>query len=312
MLTAILVFCSLLTFGILFGTYISQATYKKGMIFAVTLPKEAAKHDDIKRIQAIFKKQMMNISILFVVSLIPFFFLRETFQVAYFILWIFVLVVASVIPFRHAHRDTLALKRKYDWFIGEQKHVQQDSQALSDDTTIYSDDDEYWGNGFTYHNPHDRRVFVQKRIGIGMTVNTGTTAGKWFIGVTIGFAVALLMWVLYLAINSEFSPPVLSIREGQRIEIDYVMYDVEFPKESIIDLALVEDLPSGIKTNGEATSEVARGHFRLDELGKSRLYVYKNNPPYIRIQLEDEYIFYNEKEPSETKQVYEQLQQMLQ
>ena len=454
MLTVILLFSSLITYAIMLGTYLSQAKYKDGMIFAVTLPKEAAKHRDIERIRAVFKKQMTNISIVFAVLLIPLFFLSETFQALYFLIWMFVIVIGIVFPFRRAHRDTLALKRKNDWFVGARKVVQTDLRAMmrkneraapywlyaiplasaigltiywmrdgmmllgvtaiftvlllafagaafrnartkvyssnsqlnvslnqasrriwsytffslalvevfhfyligcsilnenavfndlwiaipmvftivplvlilnanykikrivndavaSDGTIIYSDEDEYWGNGFTYHNPHDRRVFVEKRIGVGMTVNTGTTAGKWFIGVTIGIAAAIVIGVSFLTIYSELSPPVLTITEEQRVEIDYMMYSVDFPAEAMIDIALVNEIPQGWKTNGEATDTVARGHFRLNDLGKSRLFVYKNNPPYIRIQLEDEYIFYNEKDAGETERVYERLQQLL-
>ncbi|OPA76253.1 hypothetical protein BVG16_18840 [Paenibacillus selenitireducens] len=63
--------------------------------------------------------------------------------------------------------------------------------------------------------------------------------------------------------------------------------------------------------NGEAADQYARGHFRLKELGNSRLYIFKNNPPYIRINLENGYIFYNEKESSKTAQVFEQLQKQV-
>ncbi|MCJ8012154.1 hypothetical protein MUG84_10400 [Paenibacillus sp. KQZ6P-2] len=48
----------------------------------------------------------------------------------------------------------------------------------------------------------------------------------------------------------------------------------------------------------------------MKELGKSRLYIFKN-PPYIRMKLDDVYIFYNEKDPLQTKQVFEQLQKQM-
>ena len=63
--------------------------------------------------------------------------------------------------------------------------------------------------------------------------------------------------------------------------------------------------------NGEATDEVARGHFRIDDIGKARLFLYRNNPPYIVIKLEEETIFYNEKDPALTLEKYEQLMQIV-
>jgi hypothetical protein len=89
------------------------------------------------------------------------------------------------------------------------------------------------------------------------------------------------------------------------------MYSFDFNRTEIKQLKLVEQVPSGTKLNGEATEKNLRGHFRLKELGKSRLYIFKNNPPYIQIKLEDVYIFYNEKDPLQTKQLYEQLQKQV-
>ncbi|MEF3306168.1 hypothetical protein [Paenibacillus sp. GYB003] len=70
-------------------------------------------------------------------------------------------------------------------------------------------------------------------------------------------------------------------------------------------------IPSGTKTNGEGTHTFARGHFKLNELGKSRLYVFKN-PPYIRIKLPDTYVFYNERDRQQTERLFEQLQKRVQ
>ena len=450
MLTAILLISAVITYAVMMGTYLPQANYSNGMLFAVTLPKEAAQHEAVERIRERFKKDTRNISILMLVSLVPAFFLGMSFQILYYLIWLCALVVVIVFPFRRAHRDTLALKRRNEWFIGDKKAVQTDLRAMmlknkrsapywlfaiplafsvwltvwlkesglmalgitamltvvlfafisamfrnartkvysrnsdlnvslnqaarsiwtytflslafievlhfaligyfllsesseleqvwiaypavytlipialiwnasrrikrivdeaveTDGQTIYSDGDEYWGNGFTYHNPNDPRVFVEKRVGIGMTVNTGTAAGKWFMGITLGIAAAVLIGVSFLLVQSELKPPVLSISEERQIEIDYVLYSIDFPAEAMLDVALVEELPRGRRINGEATDTVARGHFNLDGLGKSRLYLFKNNPPYIRIQLTDTYIFYNEKDPDQTRQVYEQL-----
>jgi len=73
-------------------------------------------------------------------------------------------------------------------------------------------------------------------------------------------------------------------------------------------MSLVDIVPSGLKSNGESTTQYARGHFKLNEIGKTRLYIYKNNPPYIKFELDDVYVFYNDKDPMLTKQLFEQLQ----
>lgn len=57
---------------------------------------------------------------------------------------------------------------------------------------VYSvdDDDDLWILGFLYNNPNDPSLFVQKRFGVGWTVNIGTAKGKLFF--IILFALILL------------------------------------------------------------------------------------------------------------------------
>ena len=47
---------------------------------------------------------------------------------------------------------------------------------------VYSvdDNDDMWILGFLYNNPNDPSLFVQKRFGVGWTINVGTTKGKLF------------------------------------------------------------------------------------------------------------------------------------
>ena len=47
------------------------------------------------------------------------------------------------------------------------------------DGKIVVDEDDCW-RGMNYYNPYDRNVFVEKRVGIGVTVNMATFAGKVF------------------------------------------------------------------------------------------------------------------------------------
>ncbi|UKS26303.1 hypothetical protein LOZ80_33050 [Paenibacillus sp. HWE-109] len=193
-------------------------------------------------------------------------------------------------------------------------HVYRKINALEkeilaqDGKTIYTDDDEYWANGFTYHNPLDRSVLVPKRVGIGLTVNTGTLTGKIIIGGIVGLTAAVIAGTSFLLIRSELTSPTLTITPEHKIEIDYPMYSFDFNVTEIKQLKLVEQVPTGTRSNGEATEKNLRGNFHLKDLGNSKLYIVKNNPPYIQIKLEDVYIYYNEKDPLQTKQLYEQLQ----
>ena len=45
---------------------------------------------------------------------------------------------------------------------------------------IFRDDDSYWKFGILYYNPEDPSIFIEKRFGIGWTINFGRKA-SWFI-----------------------------------------------------------------------------------------------------------------------------------
>lgn len=43
------------------------------------------------------------------------------------------------------------------------------------------DDDKYWKSGFLYINPNDPAIFIEKRMGIGWTINFGNPMGVFFV-----------------------------------------------------------------------------------------------------------------------------------
>ncbi|WP_136607709.1 DUF5808 domain-containing protein [Paenibacillus dokdonensis] len=458
MLTALLLLTAIICYIAILATYKPQAKYKKGMLFAVTLPADVMDHTDIQSVQARFNHLFSKASIWMGIGLVPFLLLYAwiPYQVLYFFVWLSVFMLVMLMPFRRAFRDTLALKREHEWFVGNKRVILSDlrvahlknkrsaslwlylipfamaiglllwairdedqlwgvttgglvltilfffisfymrknkakvysintdvnlvlnqarRRALSylwlfmaiaenihflltqmffinenagldilwitvvalfsaipvgsiyyvyhkihtleqevlaqDGKVIYTDDDEYWANGFTYHNPHDKSIFVPKRVGMGETVNTATGVGKLIVWGTIGITAAVIIGVSFMIIRSEMTSPTIAITPDHRVDIQYPMYSYDFGIDDIRELSLVDHVPSGAKTNGEATGQYSRGHFCLKEVGKARLYIFKNNPPYLKIKLDNGYIFYNEKDPLKTKQIFEQLQKQL-
>ncbi|WP_068613278.1 DUF5808 domain-containing protein [Paenibacillus tuaregi] len=458
MLTVILLSSALISFLTFSATYKPQAKYKNGMLFAVTLPPHALECPEIEAVRASFGKRYARNSIWMIAGLVPFVFMFNLvfYQVLYFFIWFSLFFFLMGAPFRRAFRETLALKRKHEWFVGEKKVIlgdlrttrlknqrsaplwlyiipfamgaalllvglckdtqlvsvlsggivitglfllisvlsrrtkakvysensevnlalnqarrralsylwillavaenihflliylllantneamegfwitlivlatlvpvgllvyvyrriqKQEEEVLSQDgKVIRTDDDEYWANGIIYHNPYDKSVFVTKRVGIGDTVNTATVAGKLIVWGSAGLLAVVVLGVSLMMILSELNPPVLSIKPDREVEISYPLYSFDFNLSEVEQLDLVEHMPTGSRTNGEATEQHARGYFHLKGIGKARLYVYRENPPYIRIKLKDTYVFYNEKDPLRTKELFGQLQEKL-
>lgn len=294
MLTVIFLITAFICYIVIAATYGTQSKYREGTLFAIALPEHVVDSERVQQIRAWFNRRFRVTGLWLGALLIPFILLYSymAVQMIYFFAWLTVFMIVMVLPFRKAFRETLAIKH----------------ELLAAEGLDNEDGDEYWANGFTYHNPNDSRVFVSKRIGIGQTVNTATPAGKSFMWGTAVVVAGLLLGVSFLMIRSELTTPSMTITSGQVVEIHYPMYNFNFKITEIQELALVQTVPSGVKTNGEATNKYARGHFRLKEIGKSRLYIFKNNPPYIHIKLDTISVYYNDADAVETERLYKELQ----
>jgi uncharacterized membrane protein len=58
---------------------------------------------------------------------------------------------------------------------------------------IDRDNDEYWKLGQFYFNPDDPAVFIEKRFGIGWTINFGSKKGWIYIGILVIFIIGSLL-----------------------------------------------------------------------------------------------------------------------
>jgi len=63
---------------------------------------------------------------------------------------------------------------------------------------INKDEDQYWIGGIFYNNPNDANIFVEKRIGIGFTMNIGILPGKLLLVGGIIFVIAAFVLPFWL------------------------------------------------------------------------------------------------------------------
>lgn len=181
----------------------------------------------------------------------------------------------------------------------------QDLLLAGSQSSLCVDEDYYWQGGF-YNNPNDSRTLVDKRIGIGQTINVGTKKGKMaYYSLIIGLPVFLLALFLFF-LNMDSANFELTISDNQ-VEIHAPMYGYKFPLSDIQSITITDTVPGGSRTNGAATSEYRLGNFSLKGYGRSKLYVYNNQPQYIVLELPDLYIFFSAKTPEQTQEYYELL-----
>ncbi|GCE25568.1 membrane protein [Dictyobacter alpinus] len=75
---------------------------------------------------------------------------------------------------------------------------QHQYQAQNNPKFVARDDDRYWIGGMFYYNPDDPALWIDKRIGIGWTVNMANPWGKTFIIAIIAIILAIVSITLFV------------------------------------------------------------------------------------------------------------------
>jgi len=70
----------------------------------------------------------------------------------------------------------------------------------NEDIDVDRSDDKYWLGGILYNNPNDKSFLVEKRIGIGMTMNIGSLAGKLVLVGIVLFIIGTVVLSLWAAL----------------------------------------------------------------------------------------------------------------
>ncbi|HTI14437.1 MAG TPA: DUF5808 domain-containing protein [Dictyobacter sp.] len=88
----------------------------------------------------------------------------------------------------------LAILATIVWLIIRMIRLRNQSGTQRQTTPyVLRNDDRYWLGGLFYSNPDDPALFVEKRFGIGWTINFGNPQAKWWI---LGFLAVILIFVV--------------------------------------------------------------------------------------------------------------------
>ena len=176
------------------------------------------------------------------------------------------------------------------------------------DLVGFSDDDACWLGGLIYYNPKDCRTMVEKRVGVGTTMNMATPGGK-AMGV---FLLLVLLGVLVLCawlVRLEFTPIHLSL-EGDTLVAEQLKEDYAIPLDTIEDVSLVEDLPAMVRTNGTGMTTLSKGSFRIRETGEGcQVFLNPQNDVFLRVEAGDTTYYLGGEDDQETLAVYDSLTQ---
>ncbi len=173
--------------------------------------------------------------------------------------------------------------------------------------TVYTDDDDKWLLGMLYYNPNDTHIMVNKRTGIGTTMNMAKAPGKILMVFVV--LVLLSMPLIGLWLMREESTPVSLTVDGTQLVAVHTgkVYTLDIAEMG--DAYLLDKLPSGVRTNGTAMETVLKGNFRYDGLGDCRVCLNPQAPPFLVIETADHTYILGSASSDGTHAVYRELLQ---
>lgn len=176
----------------------------------------------------------------------------------------------------------------------------EDKMDIPDDN-----DENAWIGGILYYNPRDSHVMVNKKYGIGTTVNLATPVGKGnivFIALVLLSIPVLCVWIML----EEFTPISLSLENEALVAVHW-KEDYNIPTFTIENLSLVDEVPKSTKVSGTGMDTLKKGTFRNSEDGKVQLFLNPQNELFLRFTSGETIYYMSGFDDAETREIYEQL-----
>ena len=173
------------------------------------------------------------------------------------------------------------------------------------DVDIKMNDDNLWWMGIIYYNPKDKHTMVDKRVGLGTTVNMATPLGKVFALISV-IALLSLPIVCVWVIMEEFTPIQLSVKNNTLCS-EQIFQDYSIHVNDIENVTLVEELPKMSKSNGSAMDNLLKGKFHVRNQGTYQVFLNPQNKYFISFTADGVNYYMSGSDDEETLEVYNQL-----
>ena len=165
------------------------------------------------------------------------------------------------------------------------------------------DDDAHWICGMFYYNAKDKHTMVNKRVGLGTTVNMATAVGKGtvlLVFVTLLSLPIVCIWCMVV----EFTPIHLVVEENQLIARQ-VTEDYNIPLHSVKEVELLTNLPKMSRNHGTSLDHLSKGSYRIKEEGTyCKVFCNPQNNCFIRVETGLEIYIFSGYDDAETQAVY--------
>jgi hypothetical protein len=123
------------------------------------------------------------------------------------------------------------------------------------------------------------------------SVVTTVRRGAWRHAAMFAVVILPIAFVFFIIQSGEKPPRVTLSPQGLAISV--AIYSVDVPWPTVTDVSLGQTLPRVVRrTNGYALGGTLRGYFSVEGLGPVRLFVERDQPPFVRITSSTEGVIY--------------------
>ena len=163
--------------------------------------------------------------------------------------------------------------------------------ASSFDPAFKTNEDEAWIFGLFYYNPKNKSSIVERRAGIGTSVNMATGLGK---GLTIFSIIAMLSipFISIFMIMEEFTPIHLVIKDDT-LYCEHIFENYAIDTDTISNVSLVDNL--------------LKGKFHKRNQGNYELFLNPQHKYYINFSADEKNYYVNGFDDKETLEIYSEL-----
>ncbi len=168
------------------------------------------------------------------------------------------------------------------------------------------DNEDNWIGGMIYYNPKDKHVMIEKKLGMGSTINMARPSAKIMAGLLLLLFLqmpVLNVWCILL----EVTPIGLHV-EDNKLMATQLRDEIVIPLHSIREAELLSELPAMSRNSGTSMEELRKGSFMIKE-DKTGCQVFLNpkNEVFIRIETSIETYYLSGFDDEETMAIYEMI-----
>lgn len=155
--------------------------------------------------------------------------------------------------------------------VGMDLKIRKEQQRLNEEqpSEILMDEDDNWPYGIICYNKNDKNLFVNSRIGFGVTTNFAHPVGK---ALDI-FAVVMLLILPFIGlftVKAEFTKPKVVLTETT-LEAYHTSLEYSIPLEDIYAVSFLWEMPKASKTWGSNFPHLYKGNFTVKDISQNVL-----------------------------------------